>query len=194
MAQQTQQQQSLNAAATIANLMAQLRLLQNQVNAFLLTYNDQNYASVLATLPTFAFNSNGSPGAYDLTAGSGTVAVTNNSTSLVFSASQTGLSGTYIAVTGDSSNGLYLIGSGSGTSWVITTPYGGSSNSTASWGTSNPNNAHPIALPVANPLNMACNNLLTGIAALQNFQSYMTGVAISSQANTPQKFADLLNS
>jgi hypothetical protein len=193
--QQTPQQQALNAANQVQSLMAQLRALQNQVNAFLLTYNDQSYASIWAGLPTVAINATtGLPSAYDLTAGSGTVTATQASTVLSFSTSQSNLAGTYIAITGDTSNGLYLVGSGSGTAWTIATPFGGSNLSGAAWGTSNPNSAHPIALPVGSPILMAEGNLITAIGALQNFQSYMTGVAISTQVNTPQKFADILNS
>ena len=41
---------------------------------------------------------------------------------------------------------------------------------------------------------MAHNNLLTAVGCLNNFQSFMTGVAVGTQVNTPQKFSDLLNS
>ncbi len=194
MAQQTQQVQALAAAAAVASYMSQLRSLQNAVNAFLLTYADQSYASIWQVLPTYAFASPGQPGLYDQSAGSGTVSVTSGSTAITFSASQSGLTGKYLVVTGDTSNGVYPIGSGSGTSWVLGAPFGGNSLSGASWGTTNPVGANPIALPSGSPLNMAYNNLLTSVGCLENFQSYMTGAAISSQANTPQKFADLLNS
>ena len=111
------------------------------------------------------------------TAGSGTLAITNNATSLTFSTAQTGLSGTYLVVTGDTSNGLYLIGSGSGTAWTITTPYGGPTAAAAAWGTDTPNTAHPIALPVRRPDRHRANNLLTAVGCLTNFQSFMTGGA-----------------
>jgi hypothetical protein len=197
LAQQTQQIQALAYATLVASLMAQLRTIQNAVNAALLTNTDQSYDTILQALPTFAFNANGSQGAYDQTAGSGTVALTNGLTSVTFSAAQTGLSGSYLIVAGDSSNGLYLIGSGSGTSWAIGSPYGGATAAAASWGTAAPNNAHPIAIaapPAGTPLNMARNNVLTATGCLANFQSYMAGIAITTQANTPQKFADLLTS
>lgn len=57
-----------------------------------------------------------------------------------------------------------------------------------------PNNAHPISVPASSPLLVARNDLLTGVGCLQNFQSYMTGVAVTTQTNTPRKYADLLNS
>lgn len=57
-----------------------------------------------------------------------------------------------------------------------------------------PNNAHPINVPASAPILVARNDLLTSVGCLQNFQSYMTGAAITTQANTPRKFADLLNS
>lgn len=56
-----------------------------------------------------------------------------------------------------------------------------------------PNNAHPIGVPSAAPLLMARNDLLTAVGCLTNFQSYMTGVAVTTQTNTPRKFSDLLN-
>jgi hypothetical protein len=195
MAQLSPQQQALNASLTIASFMAQLRSLQNAIAAFLLTNTDQSYDTVLQALPTYVKNTNGTFGLYDTTAGSGTVGVTNNSTSITFSQSQTGLSGSYLVVTGDTSNGIYLIGSGSGTSWVITSPYGGSNLSTASWGTATPNSAHPIASSISgSPLNMARNDLLTAVGCLTNFGTFMTGGSLTSQGNTPQKFADILNS
>jgi hypothetical protein len=192
-AQQSQQQQAINAALAVASFMAQLRNIQAGVNDFLLRYNDNSYENVWNILPTFTF-SQGAQGLWDTTAGTGTITTTNGSTAVTFGSSQTGLSGTYIVVTGDTSNGIYLVGSGATTSWVLTTPFGGASLSGASWGTSNPNGAHPIGLPSGTPLNMAYNNLLTAVGCLTNFQSYMTGVAVGTQANTPQKFADLLNS
>lgn len=63
------------------------------------------------------------------TSGTGTVSVANGSTTFTFSASQTFTLGDYIAVTGDSSGGVYRIASGSGTSWVMESDYGGSTAS-----------------------------------------------------------------
>ena len=122
------------------------------------------------------------------------MAVTNGGTAITFSASQTGLAGSYLIVTGDTSNGIYLIGSGSGVSWTLTSPFGGATLGTAAWGTATPNNAHPIALPSGSPLLMARNDVLTANGCLANFQSYWTGAALGSQSNTPQKWADILNS
>ena len=66
------------------------------------------------------------------TAITGTVSVTNGSTAVTFSTSQTGLVGTYLVVTGDSTNAVYKIASGSGTSYTLATAYGGSTNASAS--------------------------------------------------------------
>lgn len=65
--------------------------------------------------------------------GSGTVHVINGSTSITFSASQSGLTGFYLQVTGDSTGGSYLIASGSGTGWTLGTAYQGSTNTAAIW-------------------------------------------------------------
>ena len=67
--------------------------------------------------------------------GSGTASVTGGGAAIAFSATQTGLIGSYVALSGDTTNGIYQVASGSGTSWVLATPYGGSTNSTATWGT-----------------------------------------------------------
>jgi hypothetical protein len=194
MPQQTQQAQALAAAAQAASYGAQLRALQKNINDFLLTWNGQNYGNILANLPTLSFFGNGTAGNYDVTAGSGTVSVTSGSNALTFSTSQSGLAGTYVTITGDSTNGLYLVQSGSGTAWLLAAAYAGATNASASWSTSAPNTAHPIGVPTGNPLLMAEGNIVTMVGCLTNFQSYMTGVAITTQANTPQKFADLLNS
>lgn len=69
-----------------------------------------------------------------ITAGSGTVSITSGGTALTFGTSQSGLQGKYITIVGDTSNGLYIIASGSGTSWTLATPYGSSGNASgASW-------------------------------------------------------------
>lgn len=194
MAQLTQQQQALSYAALIASYMAQLRTLYGQISTTLTTSSDQSYDGTLENLPTFAFTTQGAQGLFDQTAGSGTVSVANGSALITFSTSQTGLSGSYLVVTGDSANGLYLIGTGSGDNWTLMSPYAGATNASASFGFSAPNTAHPIALPLGGPLQMSRNNVLTANGALANFQAYWTGQAVASQANTPQKFADLLNS
>jgi hypothetical protein len=192
--QLTQQQQAIAAAVQVASFMAQLKALYAGITAFLVTNTDQAYAGILAALPTYIFTSQGAQGLYDTTAGAGTVSVTAGSNAITFSQSQSGLSGTYLVVVGDTANGLYLIGSGTGAAWTLASPYGGATNATAAWGTATPNNAHPIALPMGGPLNMAENNILTAVGSLANFATYWTGQAVAVQANTPQKFADLLNS
>ncbi len=64
------------------------------------------------------------------TAGVGNVTATNGSFTLSFASSQSALAGTYIQVSGDSTNGSYLITNGGTTTWYIGTPYGGSTNTT----------------------------------------------------------------
>lgn len=56
------------------------------------------------------------------------------------------------------------------------------------------NNAHPINVPTGAPLLVTRNDLLTAVGCLTNFQNFMNGVAVTTQTNTPRKFADLLNS
>jgi hypothetical protein len=63
----------------------------------------------------------------------GTASVTNGSASVTTSASQASLIGNYLIFTGDSSNGVYLVSSGSGTSWTLSSNYGGSTNATAAF-------------------------------------------------------------
>lgn len=65
--------------------------------------------------------------------GSGTVAVANGGTTLAFSAAQYGLDGSYVAVAGDATNGLYQVGAGSGTSWPISPAYAGATVTAAAW-------------------------------------------------------------
>ena len=71
-----------------------------------------------------------------LTAGSGTVSVTTSSTSITFSTSQSGLTGLAFVCSGDAT-GIYntLITGGSGTSWTLSLPYKGPTNSAATWST-----------------------------------------------------------
>jgi hypothetical protein len=69
-----------------------------------------------------------------LSAGTGNVTATAGSTTITFASSQSSLAGTYIQVSGDSSNGSYLITNGSGTTWYIGTPYGGTT-ATTTWTT-----------------------------------------------------------
>lgn len=69
-----------------------------------------------------------------ITAGTGTISVTNAGTTVTFGSSQTGLQGKYLTMVGDSTSGFYLVISGSGTSWTIATPYGGTTLSASSAG------------------------------------------------------------
>jgi len=93
--------------------------------------------SALGSGPTYYNNAqcNLYVGDGGISAGSGTVSVTNNSGSITFSSSQSGLTGKYLVVTGDSTNGIYTITGGSGTAWTISPVYGGSTAGTASWST-----------------------------------------------------------
>lgn len=194
MAQQSPQAQAIAYATQVAQLMAQLKALYGAISTLVTQNTDQSYDTVLQALPTYVKNSNGTFGLYDTTAGSGAVSVTQGGTLLTFSTSQSGLSGSYIVITGDTSNGLYLIGTGATTAWTITSPFGGSTVSAVGWGTTTPNIAHPIGVPVGTPLNMARNDVLTAEGCLANFQTYWTGAALGVQTNTPQKWADILNS
>lgn len=56
------------------------------------------------------------------------------------------------------------------------------------------NTAHPINVPAGTPILVSRNDLLTALGILTNFQNFMNGVAVTTQANTPRKFSDLLNS
>lgn len=91
--------------------------------------------SALGSGPTYYNNSQCQlyVGDGGITAGSGTLSATNAGTSITFSASQTGLQGKDLVVTGDSSAGIYTITGGSGTSWTISPGYGGSTASGLSW-------------------------------------------------------------
>jgi hypothetical protein len=62
--------------------------------------------------------------------GTGNVTATAGSNTLTFASSQSSLAGTFIQVTGDSSNGSYLITNGATTTWYIGAPYAGSSTTT----------------------------------------------------------------
>ncbi|OYV95787.1 MAG: hypothetical protein B7Z73_01890 [Planctomycetia bacterium 21-64-5] len=64
---------------------------------------------------------------------SGTASVTNGSASITTSASQTSLIGNYLTFTGDSTYQAYLVASGSGTAWTLSTTYGGTTNATISF-------------------------------------------------------------
>jgi hypothetical protein len=69
------------------------------------------------------------------TAGAGTVAIANGSTEATFSQPQTGIDGLHLAITGDTSNGLYCIAGGSGTIWTLCGPFGGTTVTSAAWQT-----------------------------------------------------------
>ena len=70
-----------------------------------------------------------------ITPGSGTANVTNGSTAVTFSTSQSGLTGSYLMFNGDSTSGIYQVASGSGTSWTLASAYGGTTNAAIPWGT-----------------------------------------------------------
>lgn len=56
-----------------------------------------------------------------------------------------------------------------------------------------PNPTHPIYVPPSFPIMVARNDLASAIVCLQNFQSYMTGLAVAAQTIAPRKCADTLN-
>lgn len=91
--------------------------------------------SALGSGPTYYNNAQTSiyVGDGGITAGSGTVSVTNGSASLTFSTSQSSLQGKYIVVTGDTTHGLYVDTTSSGTSHTLATTYQGPTNASASW-------------------------------------------------------------
>jgi hypothetical protein len=116
----------------------------------------------------------GAIGAPDVTGGSGTAAVTQNSPIVTFSGTQTGLAGSYVVFLGDSTNGQYLVAGGTGVTWQLVNPYLGPTLSTASWATITPNNAHIIT--VGN-LNMSANDLATAITDLTTVLTVMNGTS-----------------
>ncbi len=193
MSQQTKQQDAIAQAAALASLMGQMSTLQDSVNTYMTTYNNNLYASVWSQLATAAVNADGSMAAIDSTAGSGTIAVTSGSQSITFSTSQTSLAGKYLTVVGDATNGQYLILSGSGTSWVIATSYAGATQATAAWGTSTPNTSHPIVVPPASPLLYTELSLSQALAVLIGFQSFMAGSTVTGISPTPRVVSDALN-
>ena len=67
----------------------------------------------------------------------GSITVTSGATAVSFGSSQTGLTGLYLWVDGDTTLGLYQVASGSGTSWTLATAYGGASGTFKAiyWGT-----------------------------------------------------------
>ena len=69
-----------------------------------------------------------------LVAGSGTVSVATGSFSITFSTSQTGLTGLAFVASGDAT-GTYnnLITGGGGTSWTLSSPFKGPTNTAATW-------------------------------------------------------------
>ena len=71
-----------------------------------------------------------------LVAGSGTVSVTTGSSSITFSTGQIGLTGLAFVCSSDAT-GTYntLVTGGSGTSWTLSLPYKGPTNSAATWST-----------------------------------------------------------
>ncbi len=123
MPQQTKQANAIVAAQSVASLMLRLSQLHDDVNAFLVQNTNRSYDTTWQSLPTVAFNADGT-----------------------------------------------------------TTTQDGSVNT-----------AHPINVPAGSPLLVARDDLLTSVGCLTNFQSFMVGTAVTTQANTPRKYADLLN-
>jgi hypothetical protein len=81
--------------------------------------------TLLTNANTFLYVSDGGP-----TAITGTISATNGSGTITTSSGSSGLViGNNLVITGDSSSLVYTIASGSGTSWVISPVYGGSTAS-----------------------------------------------------------------
>lgn len=81
--------------------------------------------TLLTNANTYLYVSDGGP-----TAITGTVGVTNGSGTLTSSSGSSGLViGNNLVITGDSSSQVYTVVSGSGTSWVISPVYGGTTGS-----------------------------------------------------------------
>lgn len=116
----------------------------------------------------------GAVGAPDVTGGSGTASVVQNSPIITFSASQTGLAGEYIVFLGDSTNSQYLVAGGVGVTWQLVTPYLGSTLSAAAWATITPNNAHVITV---GGINMSANDLATAITDMNTVLQVMNGTS-----------------
>jgi hypothetical protein len=86
--------------------------------------------TLLTNTNTYLYVCDGNP-----TAITGTVSVTNGSGSLTSSSGSSGLViGNNLVITGDSSSQVYIVVSGSGTSWVISPVYGGTTASGLSAG------------------------------------------------------------
>ena len=112
---------------------------------------DNTYSTTLAALPTAALKTDGSLAALDTNGGSGTVSVTQGSNAVSFSATQSGLIGNKLVITGDTSGGAWPVISGSGTAWELQVPYTGPTLSNVTWGIVAPNTANPIVTPGTSP-------------------------------------------
>jgi hypothetical protein len=167
---QAQQVQSLwNQVQTLCQNISALAALTTQSSA-------QTAWNGMATATQVA---SGDIGAPDVTGGSGTAAVNQNSPLVTFSTSQSGLGGSYIVFLGDSTNGQYLVAGGVGASWQLVKPYLGPNLSTAAWATITPNNAHPISVGTP-PLLMSANDLSAALSAMSVMLGVMNGTGTAS--------------
>jgi|SRR6516165_350153 hypothetical protein len=183
----TKQAAAIQAASDLTNLVQTIKGVRDAAQAFLTKYNSESYSATWSAMPTGTQNADGTIGLIDQTAGSGTVSVTAGSAAVTFSASQTALAGTYIVVTGDPTNSYYLVVSGSGTSWVLGSPYGGTTNATASWGKCAPNTANPI---IAGGINRPEAKLVSAVVMLQQLGNFFGNAAVAT-ANYNQSIDDL---
>ena len=189
MARMNKQQAAVQGANDVISFMGTLKGLRSAINDFVTRYNSEGYSTTWSKLVTAVNSADGVPGLIDTTAGSGTVSVVTGSATITFSASQSALAGKYLVVTGDASNGYYLIVSGATTSWVLATPYGGLTAPTASWGTANPNVANPILIGGINRSQAA---LVAGVVLMQQLQNLFTNAAVTT-GNYGQNIDDLVN-
>lgn len=174
MTPQTTAQSAQASALALAALMAQSQTLYGALSNWLTDYSQNTWDTYWSQMPTCSVNADGSLGPIDVTAGTGTVAVTLSSALLTFSASQTGLAGKWITINGDATNGLYLVSSGATTVWTLSANYNGSTASAAGWNTSTPNSAHPIFAPY---LLLSRNSLITAKTALSTLQTVFSQAA-----------------
>ncbi len=180
----TPQQAAVASAQNLAALAVQIQQLGKAMNAWMTDYNQNIWDTIWSKLNTVAVEADGTTGLVDTVAGSGTVAVTNGQAAITFSASQTGLVGKYLTVTGDPTNGVYPILSGSGTAWVLGMAFAGSTGGTSAWGIATPVNTDPISVSSGIlPTRNALITLKTAVATLQTVISQASGtVTMQNQA------------
>jgi hypothetical protein len=172
-------------AQRVQTLWNALQLLCENIASLTPLITNSGAQTAWNAMATAVQTATGAIGTPDVTGGSGTASVTQNSPIVTFSASQTGLAGTYVVFLGDSTGGQYLMAGGSGVTWQLVTPYLGPTLTTAFWATITPNNSHVIT--VGN-LNMSANDLATAITDLGTVLAVMNGT--SGTVVTKNRLAD----